>query len=184
MNVGCKLGIISSNIIAYADDLVLLAPSTKALQMLIDGALDEAQSLDLEFNDKKTKCMVFRSSNSCCKRAVVTPFNMNGKPIEFVTSFKYLGFVVTSNLNNKEDIDRVRGKFYSEFNSILRNFNFADQKVKLFLFKQYCLQFYGSELWIGSGGASGALKQFAIGYHKAIKKLLNLSYHESNHFAF
>ena len=183
MNVGCKLGIVSSNIIAYADDLVLLAPSTKALQMLIDGALDGARSLDLEFNDKKTKCMVFRSSNSCCKRAVVTPFNMDGKPIEFVTSFKYLGFVVTSNLNNKEDIDRVRGKFYSEFNSILRNFNFADQKVKLFLFKQYCLQFYGSELWIGSGGASGALKQFAIGYHKAIKKLLNLSYHESNHFA-
>ena len=183
MNVGCKLGIVSSNIIAYADDLVLLAPSTKALQMLIDGALDGARSLDLEFNDKKTKCMVFRSSNSCCKRAVVTPLNMNGKPIEFVTSFKYLGFVVTSNLNNKEDIDRVRGKFYSEFNSILRNFNFADQKVMLFLFKQYCLQFYGSELWIGSGGASGALKQFAIGYHKAIKKLLNLSYHESNHFA-
>ena len=127
MNVGCKLGIVSSNIIAYADDLVLLAPSAKALQMLINGALDEARSLDLEFNNKKTKCMVFRSSNSCCKRAVVTPFNVDGKPIERVTSFKYLGFVIMSNLNNNEDIDRVRDKFYSEFNSILRSFNFADQ---------------------------------------------------------
>ena len=183
MRVGCKLGIVSSNIIAYADDLVLLAPSAKALQMLINGALDEALSLDLEFNNKKTKSMVFRSSNSCCKRTVVAPFSVDGKPIELVTSFKYLGFVITSDLNNNEDIDRVRSKFYSEFNSILRNFNFADQRVKLFLFKQYCLQFYGCELWIGSGGSSGSLRHFAIGYHKAIKKLLNLSYHESNHFA-
>ena len=127
MRVGCKLGIVSSNIIAYADDLVLLAPSAKALQMLINGALDEALSLDLEFNNKKTKSMVFRSSNSCCKRTVVAPFSVDGKPIELVTSFKYLGFVITSDLNNNEDIDRVRSKFYSEFNSILRNFNFADQ---------------------------------------------------------
>ena len=27
------------------------------------------------------------------------------------------------------------------------------------------------------------MKQFNVGFHKAIKKLLNLSYHESNHFA-
>ena len=32
-------------------------------------------------------------------------------------------------------------------------------------------------------GAVSQLKQFGVGYHKAIKKLLNLSYHESNHYA-
>ena len=55
--------------------------------------------------------------------------------------------------------------------------------MKLFLFKQYCLQFYGSELWFGSRASKQALKQFGIGYHKAVKKILSVSMHESNHFA-
>ena len=33
-NLGCKLGIIQSNIIVYADDIVLLSPSSIALQNL------------------------------------------------------------------------------------------------------------------------------------------------------
>ena len=66
---------------------------------------------------------------------------------------------------------------------MLRNFSFADIEVKLFLFKQYCLQLYGSELWFDDHCSPSPLKQFSVGFHKAIKKLLNLSYHESNHFA-
>ena len=42
---------------------------------------------------------------------------------------------------------------------------------------------YGSELWFCNESAIGQLKQFGIGYHKVIKKLLGVSYHESNHFA-
>ena len=66
---------------------------------------------------------------------------------------------------------------------MLRNFSFTDTKVKLFLFKQYCLQIYGSELWFSDCCSASPLKHFEIGYHKAIKKILNLSYHESNHYA-
>ena len=38
-------------------------------------------------------------------------------------------------------------------------------------------------MWCHNERASTSLKQFAVGYHKAIKKMLNLSYHESNHYA-
>ena len=100
-----------------------------------------------------------------------------------VTTYKYLGFLITSSLNNIEDITRARNKFYSEFNFLLRHFNFADSYVKLFLFKQYCLQIYGSELWFRNDRSLSGLKQFAVGYHKAIKKILGLSYHESNHYS-
>ena len=65
----------------------------------------------------------------------------------------------------------------------MRKFSFTDKEVLLYLFKQYCLQFYGSELWIGHCCSSNALKQFSIGYHKAIKKIIKVSYHESNHYA-
>ena len=77
----------------------------------------------------------------------------------------------------------LRSKFYSDFNSMFRNFSFADVQVKLFLFKQYCLQWYGSELWCSDRCSGFPLKHFEIGYHKAIKKILNLSYRESNHYA-
>ena len=55
--------------------------------------------------------------------------------------------------------------------------------MKLLLFKQYCLQLYGAELWFGGHNSKGNLKQFSIGFHKAVKKLIGVSYHESNHYA-
>ena len=80
------------------------------------------------------------------------------------------------------DINTVRSKSYGDFNSLLRKFHFASTDVKLFLFKQFCTQFYGAELWFYDKKSKSALLQFAIGYHKAIKKLLGVSTHESNHF--
>ena len=140
-------------------------------------------SLDLSFNYKKTKCMIFRSKKKALIDDKVNDFKVYGSSIEFVYSIKYLGYLISCNLNDDEDINRVRCKFYSEFNSMLRNFSFADVNVKLFLFRQYCLQFYGCELWFQRSCSVNSLNQFAIGYHKAIKKILNISSHESNHYA-
>lgn len=47
VNSSCMLGIARSNIIAYADDVVLMAPSAKSLQILIDVAYSQAVDLDL-----------------------------------------------------------------------------------------------------------------------------------------
>ena len=91
--------------------------------------------------------------------------------------------MITNDLRDDEDINRVMKKFYCDFNRILRNFHFTDVKVKLFLFRQYCLQFYGCDLWVRLELSKRNYKFFAIAYHKAIKKILNLSSHESNHYA-
>ena len=181
MNCGCKLGIQNANIIVYADDIVLLAPSRRALQILINEAIEESSKLELAVNHLKSKYMVFRSKVS--GPASYGPIFINDVLIERVETFKYLGFILNEKLNNIEDICRVRNKFYSNFNSILRKFHFADVRVKIFLFRQFCLQFYGVEMWFQNNKALGALKQFGIGYHKAIKKILGLSYHESNHYS-
>ena len=50
------------------------------------------------------------------------------------------------------------------------------------MLRQYYLQIYGAELWFGGSGSS-SLKQFAVGYHKAIKKIIGVSYHEGNHYS-
>ena len=183
MKVGCKLELIRSNIIAYADDIVLLAPSREALQLLLSEAHLQASNLKLDFNYEKTKIMRFSHGSSKAENLQIKSLIIGNQPIQAVTTIRYLGYMINNNLSNSDDISRAKSKFYSEFNLILRKFSFADKEVKLFLFKQYCLQFYGSELWFGPCKSAQALKQFGVGYHKAIKKLLGLSTHESNHFA-
>ena len=178
---GCKMGILKANVIAYADDLVLLAPSAFGLQVLINEAVDEAFCLNLKFNKGKSKWMIFRVKRETQDN--VTDMKIEKESIERVYSFKYLGFIIRSDLVNADDIQRALKKFYIEFNSILRKFSSSDTKVKLFLFKSYCLQIYGADLWLNSKGSVNTLNQFSVAYHKAIKKILGLSTRESNHFA-
>lgn len=183
LKAGCSLGIMKSNIIAYADDIVLIAPSRKALQYLVDEAFLEAFNLELGFNFSKSKSMIFYSKGKkrICK--IDKLVEIDGHLIDNVESIKYLGYYLSSTLDNADDINRVKSKFYVDFNVILRKFNSAHRDVKLYLFKQYCLQFYGSELWFGGEKRKSIMRQFGVGFHKAVKKLLGFSSHESNHFA-
>ena len=183
LGVGCQLGILSSNIIAYADDIVLLSPSAAGLQKLINKAYSEALAIDLHFNYKKTKCIVFKSGSLKNENKNIQPFTIDNHKIDFVNSFRYLGYMISGNLSSNDDITRARNKFYAQFNMVLRNFHFSDIYVQMFLFRQFCLQIYGCELWFGGSYSTTLLKDFAVGYHKAVKKILKLSYHESNHYA-
>ena len=171
---------MNSNIVAYADDIVLLAPSVTALQILIDEVNQLTLKLGLSVNKEKTKCMVFKTSK--LKSEPSKHFQIDNKDIEYVNTIKYLGFMLQSDLNDYEDINRVLRKFYIEFNCLLRKFSLSGKEVLLYLFKQYCLQFYGAELWICSNRCISIFKQFGIGYHKAIKKIIGVSSHESNHY--
>ena len=48
--VGCNIGGLFVNILAYADDVVLLAPSWSALQLLINMLADCALTIDMLCN--------------------------------------------------------------------------------------------------------------------------------------
>ena len=90
MKEGCRMGIHSSNIIAYADDIVLLAPSLKGLQTLLDKASVDSLNLDLKFNDNKSKYMIFRCNkvklNTSCLLYI------GNSMLERVETIRYLGF--------------------------------------------------------------------------------------------
>ena len=57
--IGCNIGGVFFNILAYADDLVLLVPSCHAMQELIHLLHLQANMIDMVCNAKKTCCMVF-----------------------------------------------------------------------------------------------------------------------------
>jgi hypothetical protein len=177
---GTKLGLSYSNIIAYADDLVLISPSVEGLQFLLNLANNETNLIGLKFNPKKCAIMKFgrRSFKNIDSKPMFQLDNVNLKQVE---EFKYLGVYINSYMEEKADIIRARNKFFNSFNSILRKFDSKNEDMLSYLFKSYCLPMYGSDLWISYDNCSQIIKQLRIGYHKSIKKIYKTSYKESNH---
>ena len=58
LNIGCNFTDINFNLLAYGDDLVLLAPSWRALQRLPRAAEIAGININMAFNTRKTVSMV------------------------------------------------------------------------------------------------------------------------------
>jgi len=59
MNVGCSVGGSMVNLLCFADDMVLIAPSCDGIKLLIDTLYILADEINMSFNTSKTVCMVF-----------------------------------------------------------------------------------------------------------------------------
>jgi len=66
--VGCHIGDVCFNVLAYADDLVLIAPSWAAMQQLLNVFHSSIHDIDMTCNVTKTVCMV---SNPLCRHKLV-----------------------------------------------------------------------------------------------------------------
>ena len=54
--VGCALGKTMVNHLAYADELVILSPSAKGLQKLLNICSEYGEEHDIMFNNEKRSC--------------------------------------------------------------------------------------------------------------------------------
>ena len=59
METGCIMGLFRLNIMAYADDLVIIGSSRGSLERLYLKLVEMLESLKLNINQRKTKCMIF-----------------------------------------------------------------------------------------------------------------------------
>ena len=165
------------NIIAFADDLVILAPNADTLQNIIDVLCQGLNELNLKINPKKTSVILFnRNKNSF----PLSKICVNEVQISYAKNVKYLGFIVDDSLSNQDDIVKCRNRWYSIFNVLLRKFHFLDSNAFLKLFNSYCCQFYGAELWFGGYSCNAKLFKFAVGFHKSLKKICKCPYCLSN----
>ena len=78
------------NVIAYADDLVLISENPADLQKLISICESWSRCNGLDFSPDKSKVLVFHPTSQS-KRS---KFVLNDQPLESVTSFKYLGITL------------------------------------------------------------------------------------------
>ena len=146
--VGCNIGGYMLNVLAYADDIVLLAPSWKALQFLLDLLDSSAADIDMLCNLRKTVCMVFAPK---CRSKVISwqfpKFMVRKQHLEFTTEFKYLGRMINNTQLDDADINREIKNLFYRCNVLTRRFYSSSVSVKRVLFKSFCLCMYDVALW-------------------------------------
>ena len=146
---GCWIQGTFHGIFVYADDNVLLAPTTEALQEMIDTCLEYCNEHNLKFSTNpnpeksKTKCLAF-----LFKKRDLSKLSLGEDKLPWVSTVKHLGNTIENTLNGqKKDILIKRAKFIDKNNELLQEFYFAhpDSLVKINLI--YNSHFTGSVLW-------------------------------------
>ena len=179
LEIGCRLGFTRINILAYADDIVILGDTKEALEILYYKLSNHLNKLKLIMNTSKSKCMIFDSSRF---EMDVSEINLHNDNLECVSVYKYLGHMVERNLDDVRDIEYRLSQFYSKFNVIIRKFKGVSLETILFLFNSYCLPDYGLPLWNVSEIASKHIfKVFRIAFHNAFKKMTGAYMFHSSH---
>ena len=178
LDCGCKLGVSRVNIVAYADDVAILANSAEQLNEIYRLFKVGIDMLGLKINEEKSKCLIFHKS----KRLNISHNVLNSIKFEIVDNFEYLGFILKHNLDDSMDIEEKLKSFYSSFYSTFRNFNMVNIETFLFLFSSYCTPNYGLPLWSGKNVFKGhSLKTFNIAYSNALKKIIGVPKYSSSH---
>ena len=122
-----KLSLFSSSTLTlYADDILLSqeissTTSMSTVQSDINLISSWITSHHLTINSKKTKYMIV----SCKSPSFLTslpPFFLDGSQLEQVKSFKYLGFIIITNLSWSPHIQLVHSKTHQTIGIIYCNF--------------------------------------------------------------
>ena len=169
-NIGCNIGGVCYSLLAYADDIVLLAPSWHVLQSLINLLSSCAIAINMSCNIAKTVCMVFKPKRS---RMIVDSdfpcFALNGVALQFVREFKYLGHMINNEFSDDDDIKREIRNLFMRTNFLIRRYNKCSISVKLTLFKAYCMCFYDVGIW--QHYSTTVLNKLKSCYNKCVKML-------------
>ena len=102
--MGCSFNGAIINHLYYADDLVLIAPSSNGMQKSIIECESFANKYELNFNEMKSVLLFFKPVGF-----KLNPFLRmcwNDVPIPIETSCHYLGHIINKNVSDNEDIRR------------------------------------------------------------------------------
>ena len=89
-NVGCYIGNVCSAVFVYADDIILLSPTRRAMQILLDVCESFGTDYDLTFNPDKCEAIIFGDEN------VPVKLRFCRSELEFVNKIKHLRHVMTN----------------------------------------------------------------------------------------
>ena len=136
--VGCYWGHFVGTF-CYADDAVLHAPCASALRRMLDICSCYASSHGLVFNASKTQLICFCSTKVFKYPPTITFENVT---LKFTDTVKYLGIILSFNLDDAPDIFRAVKDLNQKANGSLCAFHSTNCHTKCFIIKMYCLALY------------------------------------------
>ena len=142
---GCNYNGAFINHLSYADDMCLIAPSARALQVLLDHCHRYAESHNIIYNGTKSVCMYVKSKKF--KVSNIPKVKLGSNVLEYVPSYKYLGCMISDTLSDDTDIRKTLRGIYARSNMLIRKFYHCNDLVKQTLFQTYCTNFYCTQLW-------------------------------------
>ena len=134
----CKLGEIETGVLLYADDTVVCTNTIADLNTVLNQIDAYCNEHEIKINTNKTKAIVV---NQRLLRDSTTAIKIGENIIEKVPKFKYLGWWIEANMQNKEHL-KSRKMALLAAASKLRKLGLNSQsmslEVKTFLFETYC----------------------------------------------
>ena len=142
------LNMLNLFLLMYADDMVLFAESPESLQHMLNTLHTYNKEWKLTLNVDKTKIMVFRNGGKIKDNE---RFFYNGRALETVDNFNYLGMLFNYNgkfnITQKHTADQGRKAFFA-INNKLKKFQFnIESKCSVFDTYVNSILNYGCEIW-------------------------------------
>jgi hypothetical protein len=165
--VGCHIGLLFLGALSYADDIILLAPTRKALYKMLSVANEFSDEYNVMFNPDKCKLMVYENNPG-----VNEPIFFNNTTVQSTPYECHLGNLIGPALKDAQVRQSV-SELYGRTNVMLAQFKHAFSFIKYKLFKSFCMSVYGCQLWDFS---SPGVNQFFIAWRKCVRMIWNLPY--------
>lgn len=134
---GCYLSSVYCGIFLYADDILLLAPSVRGLQMMLNVCEQYLTENGMSLNVNKSACIRIgpRFNEQCAE--LESTF---GGIVKWVNSCRYLGTFFLSGRTFKCSFESAKSRFFRAFNAIYSKVGrFASEEVVLSLLRTKCI---------------------------------------------
>ena len=135
LGVGCRIGRHFVGLIMYADDILILSPTLRGLQKMLDTCTDLFNKKCLDFNVNKSSCFNIGSA----AKYSLKPLKLQGADVAWSNSLKYLGVNFTFGKDFKVEIKEMKRKFYASSNAILSKTKGFEELARLSLLQSHCL---------------------------------------------
>uniref|UniRef100_A0A8C6DFL8 RNA-directed DNA polymerase n=1 Tax=Moschus moschiferus TaxID=68415 RepID=A0A8C6DFL8_MOSMO len=139
---GIKIAGRNINNLRYADDTTLMAGSEEELKSLLVKVKEESEKVGLKLNIQKTKIMA---------SGPITSWEIDGKTVETVSDFIFLGSKITADADCSHEIKRcllLGRKVMTNLDNILKSSDITlPTKVRLVKAMVFPVVMYGCESW-------------------------------------
>ena len=160
------------NYLAFADDLAGLEGTLDRSQKQLDKLSSTSNKAGLEISDTKTVRMELNTTHRRQEQ-----INLNGKEIDLVDDFKYLGSMMASSQNDIKYHKSLAWTAFWKLKNLWRSTT-TSLHLKLRFFKAACLTIllYGGETWILTKQLALELDRFATNCYRIILNIKRIDH--------